>query len=303
MALPVTILAVVQVIAVMVPIMVAVMVPIMVPVMVPVVITVVVGTVTIAIIRVVPVVMIAVVVAVIPVVMVVAMAIPVAGAVGPVIVAGLMTVVIHHLVVMVAVQLRYLFTPEGEPPGHEGDLVSLGPFDPLGQLEDGGVLGPTMGHPAHLHRLLVMVHHVLHEADIGLRVPKTLRHHQLFGGQNRAGRSRGAGLNRPGLGLCVRWRKGQDQESNTSKDGQVPNQMTPHEMMHEITSRGWGRSFNPGYTTECSPGFAGEAKTRAPRPRARKVTAAHCQKAKESQMGTPISRQAVSTHPRSRWSK
>jgi hypothetical protein len=53
-----------------------------------------------------------------------------------------------------------------QPPAHERDLVGLGGGDPPGRIHNLAAIGPPADQRSHLHRLLVVQDHVLHEPHI-----------------------------------------------------------------------------------------------------------------------------------------
>jgi hypothetical protein len=75
----------------------------------------------------------------------------------------------------------------GQPLAHERHLVGLCRRDPAGDGDDGGVVGPLRDQRRHVHRLLVVDHHVLHECGIGGGVTGPRQPRGLSGGENARG--------------------------------------------------------------------------------------------------------------------
>ena len=74
-----------------------------------------------------------------------------------------------------------------QPAFHEGDFVSLARFDPSGNRHQFCGIGAILDQHRHVHCLLMMHDHVLHEDHVGRRVGGCRQRARLIGGQ-RAGR-------------------------------------------------------------------------------------------------------------------
>ena len=70
-----------------------------------------------------------------------------------------------------------------QPVLHEADLVRLRGVDALGDIEHLRVVGPVLDQRRHLHCLIVMLDHALHEGDVGGRETRVGDLYRLLGTQ------------------------------------------------------------------------------------------------------------------------
>ena len=121
--------------------------------------------------------------------------------------AAAMRRMIHAL--MSGMRVGNRLAPLGQPAAHELDLVGLGGGDAPANVANCLRVGPRLDQPDHVHGLLVVDDHVLHEPDIGLGIAGVGDLRGLLGGQGarrlagRTGLDDGRILRRCDRGQCA----------------------------------------------------------------------------------------------------
>ena len=87
-----------------------------------------------------------------------------------------------------------LFAAIRQPLVHEFDFVGLARKDAAGNSDDFLIIGAILNQPGHVHGLLMMDDHALHESHVGFDIGCLGQFRRFFSGQSAAGLTRSTRL-------------------------------------------------------------------------------------------------------------